>query len=306
MEHAWIPIAIFAALMQSVRTAAQKTLNQRMSNLATTYVRSLFGLPLLAAYLVLVLAIQGGGAPAMSLAYLGYTFLGSLAQVLATMLLIYMFKLRTFAVGTLLTKVDIVITAALGAALFSERLSLAGLIALLIVLAGVLAMSLAKTGKDGLTAGATLREALTAWPTQVALMCAFLFTLSYLFLREATLVMSPGSALWKGAWTVLIAVAMQVAGVGLWLRLSEPTAFGAIWPNRAIATFIGVTSALGSIGWFTAFAMQNASYVRAVGQVEVVFTILISALYFKETIKPLEYVGMALTVAGVLIFRLAY
>ena len=47
MEYLWIIISIFAALMQAVRTAAQKTLNQRMSNLGTTYVRSVFGMPIM-------------------------------------------------------------------------------------------------------------------------------------------------------------------------------------------------------------------------------------------------------------------
>lgn len=68
--------------------------------------------------------------------------------------------------------------------------------------------------------------------------------------------------------------------------------------------FIGLTSALGSIAWFSAFALQNASYVRAVGQVEVVFTLAISRLYFQERITALELAGIAVTVAGVLMFRL--
>ena len=46
-----------------------------------------------------------------------------------------------------------------------------------------------------------------------------------------------------------------------------------LWPNLRLSAFIGLTSAVGSIGWFTAFALQNASYVRAVGQIEVVFTL---------------------------------
>ena len=58
MQHLWIVLAIFAALMQAVRTAAQRTLNQRMSTPATTYVRSLFGLPLMAIYLAAVLALE--------------------------------------------------------------------------------------------------------------------------------------------------------------------------------------------------------------------------------------------------------
>jgi drug/metabolite transporter (DMT)-like permease len=98
---------------------------------------------------------------------------------------------------------------------------------------------------------------------------------------------------------------MQTVALGLWLGWKEPAVFSAIWPNRRIIGFIGLTSALGSIGWYTAFALQNASYVRAVGQIEVVFTLLVSWLYFRERLTALEYTGMAVTVAGVLMFRLA-
>lgn len=307
MDYVWIAIAIFAALMQAVRTAAQKTLNQRMSNLATTYVRSLFGMPIMIAYLIAVEAIEPHGIPRLTGGYLWMTFLGAVAQVLATMLLIYMFKLKNFAIGTMLTKVDIVMTAIIGSQFFSERLSWLGLLALLVVLAGVILMSVAKSGSAAFKNWqGSLTAPLTDLPTQVALACAFLFSLSYLFLREATLLAGPGTAVWRGAWTVVIAIVMQVAGVGVWLWLKERDQFAAIRPNMGLATFIGTTSALGSIGWFTAFAMQNASYVRAVGQIEVVFTLMISALYFRERIRPLEYWGIALTVLGVLMFRVFY
>ena len=76
-------------------------------------------------------------------------------------------------------------------------------------------------------------------------------------------------------------------------------------PHLGLSLFIGATSAVGSICWFTAFALQNASYVRAVGQIEVVFTLLASAIYYRERISALEYAGIALTVVGVLLFRLA-
>ena len=90
-----------------------------------------------------------------------------------------------------------------------------------------------------------------------------------------------GGSFWRGAWTVVVATVMQIVVVGLWLWRTEPTVFAQMGPNARIATFIGCTSAVGSIGWYTAFAMQNASYVRAVGQIEVVFTLLIAWFYFK-------------------------
>jgi drug/metabolite transporter (DMT)-like permease len=307
MDLLWISLSVFAALMQSVRTAAQKTLNLSMSTLGTTYVRSLVGLPIMIVYLFGILAAEGGGIPPLGGAYLAATFLGALAQVLATMLLIYLFRLKNFAVGTMLTKVDIVMTAVLGMVFFSETVTLGGFSALLVVLAGGALMSIGKLRLGGLVADrASLAASLVSRPTPIALVCALLFTFSYLFLREATLLLEPGGYLWRGAWTVVLATAMQVAFVGIWVGVKDPASFGQIWPNRGLVLFIGTTSALGSIGWFTAFALQNASYVRAVGQIEVVFTLLISWLYFREKITALELVGIAVTVAGILMFRLVH
>ncbi|MEZ5842954.1 MAG: EamA family transporter [Hyphomicrobiaceae bacterium] len=304
MDHLWIFISVFAALMQAVRTAAQKTLNQRMSNLGTTYVRSLVGLPIMLVYLAGVLVFSGGGLPPLSGAFLLHTFLGAAAQVLATMLLIHLFRLRNFAVGSMLIKVDLVMTALIGLVAFSESISGPGWLALAIVVAGVLAMSVGKMGVAKLAGDGSLLSSLTNEATRVALACALLFALSYLFLREATLALKPGDFLWRGAWTVVVATTMQVVCVGAWVIWKEPRVFLEIWPNRRIIGFIGLTSALGSIGWFTGFALQNASYVRAVGQIEAVFTVIISVLYFRERITRLELAGIALTVIGVLMFRL--
>ena len=305
MEHLWIILSVGAALLQSVRTAAQRDLNRRLSTLATTYVRSLFGLPVMIVYLVGVLAATGERLPHLSAAYLGYTLTGAMAQVAATMLLISMFRLRNFGVGTMLTKCDVVITAIMGAALFSETLSWGGVLALVVVMAGVIALSLGKSGLAGLTGGGTLLAALADKPTLVALGCASCFSVSYLTLREAALVIGEGSFLWRGGWTVVIATAMQTVIVGAYLARVEAGLFAKLKPDLKLATFIGVTSAIGSIGWFTAFALQNASYVRAVGQIEVVFTLLIAALYFREQVRPMEYLGIALTLVGVVMFRLA-
>jgi drug/metabolite transporter (DMT)-like permease len=97
---------------------------------------------------------------------------------------------------------------------------------------------------------------------------------------------------------------MQTVVVALWLAWREPGLTARLQPHLRLSAFIGVTSAVGSICWFTAFALQSASYVRAVGQVEVVFTLVISAFYYRERISVLELSGIALTVAGVLLFRL--
>jgi uncharacterized membrane protein len=61
---------------------------------------------------------------------------------------------------------------------------------------------------------------------------------------------------------------------------------------------------LGSVGWFTAMTLQNAAYVRALGQIELVFTFLAAHLIFRESSTRLEVTGILLLVAGILILLL--
>lgn len=301
MEYAWIPISLAAGLMQAVRTAAQKAINARLSTWMTTYVRSIFGLPIMLAYLWVVMRIEGLGLPTFHAEYLFHCFAASLSQVVATYMLIQLFQMANFAVGTMLSKTDIMQAALIGSVLFSEQISPVGWVAIILTILGVILIS---AGKLRGALGAGLTGMLSSRATLTGLGAGFGFCLSYLFLREASLVMTEGTPIYRGAWTVTVVTALQVVGLGLWLIARERAEFAKLPGLWRPSLFIGVTSAAGSIGWFTAMAMQNASYVKAVGQVEVVFTILISTLYFRERITTAEYAGMAVIVIAVLLFIL--
>lgn len=305
MELIWIPISIFAALMQAVRTAAQKSLNTRLSTWMTTYVRSLFGLPVVAVFLAAAMAYEGLGWPQLTPRYVAFCVGAAATQVIATYLLIWLFQLRNFAVGTMLSKTDVMQAALIGSLLFSETINAAGWIAILLTVAGVVAISAGRVGLGKLGAGEmTLAQALVAKTTLIGLATGFFFCLSYLFLREASLGLGQGGFLYRAAWTVVIVTGVQVAVIGAYLAATEPASFRALRGSMGLCAFIGITSGLGSIGWFTAMTLENASYVKAVGQVEVIFTLAISALYFREQINHLELLGIAVIVAGVLMFLL--
>jgi len=56
---------------------------------------------------------------------------------------------------------------------------------------------------------------------------------------------------------------------------------------------------LGSLGWFVAFTLQNAAYVKALGQVELLFTFAGGYFVFKERSTWREIVGAILVVASI-------
>ena len=71
-----------------------------------------------------------------------------------------------------------------------------------------------------------------------------------------------------------------------------------------VASLVGVSGMLGSAGWFTAMTLENAAYVRAVGQVELVFTFIASCFFFRERSTALELAGIVLIVGGIVILLL--
>jgi drug/metabolite transporter (DMT)-like permease len=61
---------------------------------------------------------------------------------------------------------------------------------------------------------------------------------------------------------------------------------------------------LASICWFTAFTLQNGAYVRALGQIELIFTFIASVFFFRERTSRAEIAGILLVAAGIVLLIL--
>jgi len=303
LGETWIWLTVGAAALQAVRTAAQKELTSQLSVMVGTYVRALLGLPVMLVYLGLVLVISGEALPTVDGRFLVYASLTALTQMAATAVLLSLYQLRNFAVANQLGKSDMIFTAVIGSWLFGQTLGLTAWVALALTGLGVAIIMTAKTAASGERAAwhATFAEP----SVRMGLFVGLMFGICNLTLREAALALAPASAFMSGAVTVAAGTAIQVLAMGGWLAVKEPGAHRAVAGAFSLASFVGVTSALGSIGWFTAFAMTNSAHVRIVGQIEVIFTLLISAFYFRERITRLEGAGIGLTIAGIVLLQVA-
>ena len=58
------------------------------------------------------------------------------------------------------------------------------------------------------------------------------------------------------------------------------------------------------MSWFFAFTLIQASFVRALGQIEIFFSFLSSKYFFKEKIQISEIIGILIFVSGVTIMLL--
>ncbi len=167
----WIPITIFAAFMQNLRSALQKYIKGRLSTGGAAYVRFVYALPLALVLLWVLLTQFDHQVPPINATFLIYAFLGGMTQVLFTFILIYLFSLRNFAVGTTFSETEILQIALLGLILLGDEVSPLGIVAIMVGMVGVVILSMAQTS----ITWANLATSLFEKSTLVGLVCgAFL------------------------------------------------------------------------------------------------------------------------------------
>ena len=292
----WVPIVLWAALAQTARNAAQRSLVAQAGTLGATLSRFLYGLPFAAAWVVLLhrLPATAAAVPAFHHAYFAWLLLGALGQLAATASLLAAMKQRNFVVGVAYSKTDALQVALFGSLFLAELPAPVTLLAMGLATAGVVMLSLPQKG------AAVAGPAWTSGAAWYGLALGAGFALSAVGYRGAALQLPETSAWLTGAWGVLLAQGIQTLLLGGWLAWRAPAALRATVSAWRISTVAGGMGALASIGWFTAFALTTAANVRTLGMVEVVFSYLVSRRLMREKLAPVEQGGLALVVVGLL------
>ena len=130
-------------------------------------------------------------------------------------------------------------------------------------------------------------------------MAGAFFAISAVGYRGATLCIASDSALFRAAAALAAVTLFQSIAMGLWLRWREPGEVARVARAWKSTLPVGVAGLLGSLGWFLAFALMNAAYVRSLGQVELIFSLAVSVLVFRERVSLRELAGMGLLAAGI-------
>lgn len=296
----WIPITIGAALAQNLRFMLQKHLKGgKLSTGGATFSRFLYSAPLVALLVAAYVGATGQALPDPGARFWIFALTGGLAQVLATMCVVALFAERNFAVGITFKKTEVLQTALLGFVVLGEGISLGALCAMLLGFVAV--VLLADPPKAGGQGGWTryLNRA-----TGLGVLSGVLFACSAVGYRGASLSLGDLDFFLRSAFTLSCVTAAQTIGMALWLRWREPGEITRVLASWRVAALVGVTSMLGSLGWFTAFTLQNAAYVKALGQIELLFSFLATVFVFRERTTRREIVAMLLLTASILLLIL--
>lgn len=297
MFELWVPITLVAVVFQTGRTALQKHLTAELTTSGVTFVRFLFGTPLALIYLGALLSVTGAPAPAPHGRFIVLAVIGGAGQIVGNFLLIRLFAHRNFAVGTTYSKTEAVQTALFGLVFFGEALSLAGFSAIVVSVVGVMMISVTHDR-------ANLRGLLAGWTSRVALIglaSGAGFAVATVAIRAASLSLGMEGFLVPAAYTLVWVTALQFVIMGAYMLYREAGQFRKIFRNFRYSFLVGLSGVLGSVAWFNAMTLENAAYVRTVGQIELVLSLLISYMVFKERSTRYEIIGMVLIVFGILI-----
>ncbi len=271
-----------------------------LSGQGAAYSRFIFALPWAIIYCFVVQHLTESIWPSPSVKFWTYCLLGAVSQILATVALLKAFNFRSFAVATVISKLEILIVALLGFFLLGDVLTAIEVFGVLLCVVGLFALS---AGQQQLSASSLL-SGLANPATGYALLAALGLGASVIFFRGASLSLEHPNVLMSAAFALMMALVLQTVLMGGWLALREPGQILAVVKSWRWSSLVGVSGMLASACWFTAFTLHNASHVRALGQVELLFSFLVTSRVFREDVSALEYAGCAMVVAGIMLLLL--
>jgi drug/metabolite transporter (DMT)-like permease len=118
--------------------------------------------------------------------------------------------------------------------------------------------------------------------------------------REASHLLNvpfPHSAAWVLLWVLCIQTSLLVT----YIAIKDRSTFISLKNNAKMTFATSATSCFGSICWFSAMALQHVAYVKTLGQIEVLLTILIATFWLKNKVKQHEIIGLLLIAAAAIL-----
>jgi drug/metabolite transporter (DMT)-like permease len=286
----WVLITIFAAFFQNLRSGIQKNLNKNISLVASTYVRFAFCLPFTAAlYFIYFQNTESIIVASQQINFLPYILLAAISQIFFTFMLLYSFQFSNFIIGTTLSKTEVVL---------HDHFNSWTVVGIVVSTIGVFVFSTKDKN--------VILKNLISKSTLVGLFCGFLLALSVVCYRAAALsLINLKSSFEMALTTLFFGVLIQTVILTIYILFFEKEQFKKMYENKWQCVAAGFCGFVTTLSWFYVFTLVQAAIVRAVGQIELLFSYIASRYYFKEKISFIEVLGIAVFALGVIVILVA-
>ena len=296
----WILLAIIAATTQTLRSAGQKQMKSVMGDFGASYIRFSYALPFALIWLVIWAYYTGQSLPTFTLSFWFWVSIGGLTQVIFTVALITLFNHRNFAAGTAFSKTEVLQAAIFEALIIGEFVSLQVGTAITIGVLAVLMLSFHKT-EAGLRG---LLTAFTSYQSLLGLVAGAFLGLSTVSFRAATDALVTGDVILRASISAATSTILQTVVMGIALLFFAKQELSLSFAHWRRAWPVGLFGAITTACWFTAFSLHNVASVRAVGQIELIITLGVSALIFRERVTRIEIVAITLLAFSIVLVLL--
>jgi len=277
-----------AAFMQAWRNAFQKQLSTSVDAYGTTLARFLFS-PLFAFSYLAFLYVQKPVTAAVHFSdkFWFYIVIAGVSQIFATALMVMLFQQKNYAIGVGLAKSEAILAAIVGVIFLQEHLTTWGWVGVLI---GAVAVFLLSKGRQ--------HTELSMKTLMIGLGSGLCFAITSLLVREASLELTMLPFLHRAAWVLCCLISFQCIIMLLYLGIFSRETLYRMWQRLGLVFKVSVCSFLASVGWFSAMSMQTVAIVKTLGQVEILFSLLISAFFFKEKLAKTDHLGLWLVIVA--------
>lgn len=293
----WVPITLAAATFQILRTSRQHELRSVLSTGAAGFVRYAYGAPLALVLSLGLFVVADRDLPRVPARFWPIIVAAGCSQIVATVALLTSFRLRDFAVGTVYSKSEVLIVAALGAVGVGTGLRPLGWIGATLVTIGVASLA----AKGPLT---SLLQRAGDPAALLGLVAGAGFAGAAVGIGAASRSLSGAPSFDRAVLTLTVLLTVQTALNVVWFVAREPAEIGRTIGAWRPAALVGLFSLLGSIGWAWAFTLESAAKVRTLGQIELVIAFAIAHLTLGERHTRADHVASALVLVGVVLVTL--
>ena len=289
----WIIFTFLGAFFQNLRSSLQKRLNKDLSLISSSYVRFVFALPF--ATILFFVYFQNFQIISVILSnssFVSFVFFGSIFQIMFTLSLLYLFKFSNFVVGTSLSKTEVIQVAIFEYIILNDKLNISGVIGIVIATSGVIIMTIKDVN--------FFVKNLFSKTTLIGLITGLFLGLSVVYFRAAALSLENiTSNFEKALSTLFFGLFIQTSIMTVYLLIFEKSEFKKLYNNKFECGLTGLSGFLATLSWFYAFTLIQSSFVRAVGQIEILFSFFSSKYLFKEKLSKIELFGILIFILGV-------
>jgi drug/metabolite transporter (DMT)-like permease len=291
----WIILTLCATVLQTFRNIEQKKLGQKLDFLSASWSR--FILPFPIAILAAILSLKN-----INNNFLCYCSICAIFQIFGNSLMVRTLQSKNFSVGIAFYKTEALQAVIVGVIIFNQHVSLVTILAIILATIGVVMISNLKFrhGKKEFI------KSLKSPSTGYGLLSGFCFAITGFNLKFATAdlidqgLSQINSGLLTLMWVIFLQNLFYILIKFLQKRLKNDlkNIFNA--ENKSTFFKAGFFSFFSSICWFCAYSFGEVILIKTLGQIEIIFAVLVSHFIIKEKNNLIQIIGILLVLTGII------